>query len=264
MYRHVTLRFIDPPLPLVARTKNEAVRIIGHPLKRERDAPFAQEYLFLVRGAAAALDETQKILTLAGEAPPRLDCAEPGARVYQGSLGLPSTGPLKGLIAVLGETLGTVLEHQPLVIESGVLELRLVTIPMRDSALRLRAIEQHAAEAGLGLEIPSHHALTAPGVITARSETLDLLEWEILQALEPAGCYGDTPSADRDATIRELAEALGMDLDELSQLAERAERRVLREAVHAWRRNIRLATPPAPRRAEETPDRQDDPSGSDA
>ncbi len=254
MYRHVTLRFTDPPLPLVMGTKNEAVRIIGHPLNREKDAPFAREYLFLVRGSRSALDETEKILSKSGEAPPRLDCAEPGARVYQGSLDLPSTGPLKGLIAVLAETLGTVLEHQPLVVENGILELRLVTIPLRDSALRLQALRQHAAEAGLGLEIPSHHALTAPGVITPRAETLDLLEWEILQALEPAGCYADEPSADRDAMIRELAEALGMDTDELAALAQRAERRVLREAVHAWRRNIRLATPPADRPTGRTPE----------
>lgn len=251
MYRHVTLRFTDPPLTLTRWTRDLPVRVIGHPLSRQKNAPFAEEYLFLVRGSRTALDETEKILARDGLPPPRLDCAEPGARLYQGSLGLPRSGPLKGLIKVLDEALGTVLEHEPLVIENGVLEVRLVTIPMRDSALRLRAIEQHAQEAGLGLEIPSHHALTAPAVIRPRGEVLDLMQWEALQALEAAGCYREDDPKDREVVVHELAEALGLPEEEMAQIAARAERRLLQEEVDTWRRNIRYATPPGRRPEQE-------------
>jgi hypothetical protein len=261
MYRHVTLRFTDPPIALVERTRELPVRIIGHPLSRQKDAPFAEEYLLLVRGTTPALDAVEALLATKDGPPPRLDCAEPGARVYQGVLGLPSSGPLRGLITVLGEALGTVLEHEPIVIENGVLEGSLVTIPSRDSALRLRAIEQHAAEAGLGLEVPSHRALAAPTVVSPRLELLDLLQWEVLQALETAGCFDEAAPADREGVVRELADALGIEVEETREIAGRAERRVLQEQVWAWRRNIGLGTPPAgvPKKSKRDP--QSDPQG---
>ncbi len=244
MYRHVTLRFNDPPIPLVRATKDSPLRIIGHSLRRAPDALLAEEYLLLARGGVDALDKAEKALVAKGHTLNVHPVAEPSTRVFQSSLGVPKTGSIKGLLAVVAQSLGLILEHEPLVIEAGTLALHLVTIPGPDSSVRLHAIEEHAAVEGLGLEIPTPRALTAPPVLRPPAGVLDLLEWDVLQALENAGCFDDEPPLSENEVLKELSGSLDMSLEELHGLAARAKNRLLQQQIQTRRENIRLATPP--------------------
>lgn len=244
MYRHVTLRFDDPPIPLVQATKDHRLRIIGHSLRRAPDILLAEEYLLLARGDNKALDAAEKALVAKGHTLHTHPVGEPSTRVFQTSLGLPKTGPIKGLLAVVAQSLGLILEHEPLVIENGTLTMHLVTIPGQDSAVRLQAIEQHAAAEGLGLEILAPKALTAPPVLRPPDGVLDLLEWDTLQALENAGCFDEAPPQDQDEVLKELSQSLEMPLEELRVLAEQAKNRLLQQQIRTRRKNIHLATPP--------------------
>lgn len=244
MYRHVTLRFNDPPIPLVQATRQHPLRVIGHSLRRAPDALLAEEYLLLARGDAEALDQAEKTLVAEGRTLHVHPVGEPSTRVFQSPLGVPKTGSIKGLLAVVAQSLGLILEHEPLVLEAGVLTMHLVTVPGPDSSVRLHAIEEHAAAEGLGLEIPTPKALTAPPVLRPPAGVLDLLEWDVLQALENAGCFNDKTSQDENEVLQELSESLEMPLQELRALAERAKNRLLQQQIQTRRANIRLATPP--------------------
>lgn len=250
MYRFFTFRLHDVPLPVTTYTKSHpGVRVVAYNAGREGDVPLPVENYYVVRAPSALLVEIETLFRENLEVLRRIDSPEPGVMILHSRFKFPAKGPLTSFLAVLTQALGTILEFRPIIIQDGNLEVSLISLPLNDSQLRLRALQQYADEKGLGFELVENRPLPTLPIVTPRQTVLDLMEWQVLQALDTSGLYDADATKARDQTFREgvvaeLADALGLEVDEVDELRRRAEKKVLHEWAAARSRNIRLATPP--------------------
>lgn len=250
MYRFFTFRLHDVPLPVTTYTKaHPEVRVVAYNAVREGDTPLPSENYYLVRAPSAKLPEIEALFREHLDVKRRIDSPEPGVMILQARFHFPGKGPLTGFLSVLTQAVGTILEFRPIIIQDGNLEVSLISLPRSDSQWRIRALEQYAEEKGLGFEMVENRALPMLPIVAPRQTIIDLMEWQVLQALDASGLYdADSPDAldprFRDGVVAELAEALGLEADEVDHLRRRAEKKVVHEWAAARGRNIRLATPP--------------------
>jgi len=250
MYRFFTFRLRDVPLPVTVFTRTHPeVRVVAYNAGREGDTPLPAENIYIVRCPKRLHDEIVRLFEENFEVKRRIDSPEPGVLVLHARFRFPGKGALTGFLAVLTQAVGTIIEFRPIIIEDGHLEVSLISLPRSDSLWRIRAIQQYADEKGIGFEMLENRALPQLPVRTPRQTILDLLEWQVVQALHASGLYDlDAPDADdpeyRKVVIDDLAEALGLDPEEVDDIRRNAARRILREFIETRAENIRLATPP--------------------
>lgn len=249
MYRQLRLRFSGLRLPMMKLTAEHAdMRIIAYGQAREGNLPIPLDNIYLVRAPVARHDAVRQMLESAFEEYEEIATVEPHLFACRAHYKLGEQDPLRAFLGVLADAVGTILAFDPVTIVGGVMELPLLVVPRGDTTLKLRALQQYAAEQSIDFTVLEDLPVPTLSIQRPRQGILDLLEWQVLQALDSAGLYG-AEALDEDTlkeTIAALADEFGLDVAEVEKLRLGAERRVVHEYARTRSANLGHATAPRP------------------
>lgn len=246
MYRAFTFRLEDDSFPVARLTREHPeVKAVAYNVGRDPEMALPLENIYLIRAPLTLHDEIRTKLADTLDILKEHDTPERDVLILQARARLPEKGQLRGMLGVLSEAVGLVLDYRPMIITDGAVEIQLLTLPKTDTGTRLRALAEFAREEGLPFTIVRDDLVPTLPVRTPRLGVLHLMESQVFQALAASGAYDlDGPGA--EAIIKsvgaDVEEALGLDRKAYNHTRRAAEKKVMREYARALQHNLRLST----------------------
>ena len=246
MYRAFTFRFEDDSFPIAGYTRDHPeVKAVAFNVGRDAELALPTENIYLIRAPRHEHDEIRERIAERADIIQEHETPERDVLIIQARARLPEKGRLRGILGVLSEAIGLVLDYRPMIIADGAVEIQLLTLPRTDTGTRLRALAQFARDENLPFTIVRDDLVPTLPVRMPRLGVLHLMESQVFQALASSGAYDlDGPAA--DSIIKnvgaDVEEALGLDHKAYAKTKRVAEKKVLREYARALQDNLRLST----------------------